>query len=54
MGTFRDFGDLGFVATWGVARFCGPCRFDRVRAEEVMRVGTWTASAIPPGQEILT
>ena len=25
MGTFGDFGNLGFVATWGLARFCGPC-----------------------------
>ena len=22
MGTFGDFGNLGFVATWGLARFC--------------------------------
>ena len=54
MGTFGDFGNLEFVATWGLARFCGPCPVDGVRAEEVLRVGTWTPSAIPPGEEILT
>ena len=54
MGTFGDFRNLGFVATWGLARFCGPCPVDGVRAEEVLRVGTWTPSAIPPGEEILT
>ena len=54
MGTFGDFGDLGFVATWGLARFSGPCLDNEVRAEEVLRVGTWTPSAIPPGGEILT
>ena len=54
MGTFGDFGNLGFVATWGLARFCGPCPVDGVRAEEVLRVRTWTPSAIPPGEEILT
>ena len=54
MGTFGDFGDLGFVATWGLARFCGPCPVDWVRAEEVLRVGTWTPSAISPREEILT
>ena len=54
MGTFRDFGDLEFVANWGLARFCGPCPVDWVRAEELLRVGTWTPSAIPPGEEILT
>ena len=54
MGTFGDFGNLGFVATWGLARFCGPCPVDGVRDEEVLRVGTWTPSAIPPGEEILT
>ena len=53
MGAFEDFGDLGLVATWGLARFCGPCPVDGVRAEEVLRVGTWTPSAIPPGEEIL-
>ena len=53
MGTFGDFGNLGFVATWGLARSCGPCPVDGVRAEEVLRVGTWTPSAIPPGEEIL-
>ena len=53
METFGDFGNLGFVATWGLARFCGPCPVDGVRAEEVLRVGTWTPSAIPPGEEIL-
>ena len=53
MGTFRDFGNLGLVATRGLARFCGPCPVDGVRAEEVLRVGTWTYSAIPPGEEIL-
>ena len=52
MGTFGDFGNLGFVATWGLARFCGPCLVDGVRAEEVLRVGTWRPSAIPPGDEI--
>ena len=54
MGTFGDFGDLGFVATCGLARFRGPCLVDEVRAKEVLRVGTWTPSAIPPGEEILT
>ena len=54
MGTFGDFGDLGLVDTWGLARFCGPCPVYGVRAEEVLRVGTWTPSAIPPGEEILT
>ena len=34
-------------------RFCGPCPVDAVRAEEVVRVGTWTPSAIPPGEEFL-
>ena len=53
MGTFGDFRNLGFVATWGLARFCGPCPVDGVRAEEVLRVRTWTPSAIPPGEEIL-
>ena len=53
MGTFGDFGNLGFVATLGLARFCGPCPVDEVRAGEVVRVGTWTPSAIPPGEEIL-
>ena len=48
MGTCGDLGDLGLVATWGLARFCGPCPVDGVRAEEVLRVGTWTPSAIPP------
>ena len=54
MGTLGDFRDLGFVATWGVARFCGPCSVDGVRTEEVLRGGTWTPSTIPPGEEILT
>ena len=54
MGTFRHFRDLELVATWGLARFCGPCPVDGVRAEEVLRVGTWTPSAIPPWEEILT
>ena len=54
MGTFGDFRDLRFVATWGLTRFCGPYPVDGVRAEEVLRVGTWTASAIPPWEEILT
>ena len=53
MGTFGDFGNLGFVATWGLACFCGPCPVDGVRAEEVLRVGTCTPSPIPPGEEIL-
>ena len=38
---------------WGLARFSGPCPVDGVRAEEVLRVGTWTPSAIPAGEEIL-
>ena len=54
MGTFGDFGNLGFVATRGLARFCRPCPVDGVRAEKVLRVGTWTPSDIPPGEEILT
>ena len=54
MGTFGYFGDLVFVATWGLARFSGPCPVDGVRAEEILRVGTWTYSAIPPGEDILT
>ena len=54
MGTFGDFRDLEVVATWGLACFCGPCPVDGVRGEEVLRVGTWTPSAIPPGEEILT
>ena len=45
MGTFGDFGNLGFVSTWVLARFFGPCLVDGVRAEEVLRVGTWTPSA---------
>ena len=53
MGTFRDFGNLGFVATWGLARFCGPCPADGFGAKEVLRMGTWTPSAIPPGEETL-
>ena len=53
METFGDFGNLGCVATWGFAHFCGPCPVDGVRAEEVLRVGTWTPSAIPPGEVIL-
>ena len=53
MGTFGDFGNLRLVATWGLARFCGPCPVDGVRAEEVLRVGTWTPPAIAPGEEIL-
>ena len=48
MGPFGDFGNLRFVATWGLARFCGPCPVNGVRAEEVPRVGTWTHSATPP------
>ena len=54
MGTYGDFGDSELVATWGLAHFCGPCPVDGVRAEEVLRVGTWTPSAIAPGEEILT
>ena len=53
MGTFGDFGDLGLVATSGLARYCGPSPVDGVRAEEVLRVGTWTASAISSGEGIL-
>ena len=53
MGKIEDFGDLGFVANCGLARFCGPCMVEEVSAEEVLRVGTWTPSAIPPGEEIL-
>ena len=53
MGTFGDFGDLRLVATWGLGRFCGPCPLDGVRAEEVLRVGTRTPSAVPPVGEIL-
>ena len=53
-GNIREFGQLEFVATWGLARFCGPCPADGVRAKGVLRVGTWTPSAIPPGEEILT
>ena len=45
MGTFADFRVLGVVATWGLARFCGACPVDGVRDKEVLRVGTWTASA---------
>ena len=54
MGPFGNFGDLELVATWGLARFCGPCPVDGVRAEEVLRMGTWRPSAIPPGEESLT
>ena len=54
MGTFGDFEDFGFGATWGFACFCGPCPVDGVRDKEVLRVGTWTPSAIPLGEEILT
>ena len=50
MGTFGDFGNLGFVATCGLARVCIPCPVDGVMAEEVLGVGTWTPSAIPPGE----
>ena len=53
MGIFGDFGDLGFVATWGLACFCGPCPVDGVGTEKFMRMGTWTPSSIPPGEEIL-
>ena len=33
MGTCGEFGNLGFVATWGLARFCGtcPCRWGQGR-----------------------
>ena len=54
METFGDFGNLGSVAPWGFTRFCGPCPVYGVRAEEGLRVGTWTPSAIPPREEILT
>ena len=53
MGTFGHFGDLDLVATWGLACFCGRCPVDGVRAEKVLRVGTPTPSAIPPGEQIL-
>ena len=53
MGTFGDFGDLGLVATWPLACFCGPCPVNGVRAKEVLRVETWASSAIPPGEEIV-
>ena len=52
MGTIEDFGDLGFVACSGLTHFCGPCLVDGVRAEEVLRVETWTPSAILPGEGI--
>ena len=54
MGTFPDFGDLELVATSGLASFCGPSPVDGVSVEEVLTVATWTPSAIPPGEEILT
>ena len=54
MGTFGNSRDLELVATWGLARSSGPCPVDRVKAEEVLRVGTWTPPATPPGEEILT
>ena len=54
MGTFGDFGSLGLVATWGLAPFGGPCLVDGVRAQEVLTVGTWTHSAIPLREKILT
>ena len=54
MGTFGDLGDLKLVATWGFAPFCGPCPVDGVRAQEVARVGNWTPSAIPLGEEVLS
>ena len=54
MGTFGNLADLEFVATWGSDCFCDPCPVDGVRVEEVLRVGTWTPSAIPPGEQIST
>ena len=51
MGTFGGFKDFGFVATWGLARFCGRCPLDGVRAEEVLRVG---CLSYPSREEILT
>ena len=52
MGSFWDFGDLGLVTNWALAPFCGHWPVDGVRAEVVLRVATWTPSAIPPGEEI--
>ena len=54
MGTFRDFRDLRFVVSPGLARFWGPCLVHGVRAEEVLIAGTCTSSAIPHEEEILT
>ena len=54
MGAFRHFENLELVATWGLARFCGPCPVNGVSAEEVPIVGNWTPSAVPPGEDILT
>ena len=54
MGRFGDFRDLELVATRGLGHFSDPCPVDGVRAQEVLRVGTWTPSAIPAGEEILT
>ena len=53
MGTFGDLDNWGFVVTWGLARFCGPCPVDRVRAREVLGLGNWTPSDISPREEIL-
>ena len=53
MGTFGVFRDLGLVPTWGLARFCSPGQVDGGRAEEALRMGTWTPSSIPPGEGIL-
>ena len=52
MGRFGDFGDFEFVATWALACFCGPCPVDGVRAKEVLRVRTWTPSAMPLGMRL--
>ena len=47
MAPFGDFCDLGIVATCGLAGFCGPFPIDGVRAEEVLRAGTWAPFSYP-------